>query len=659
MVLPERRILPYGTWPSPISAARVAAGARRLSEVRADGDALYWIEGRPDEAGRAVVMCAEPDGTCREVMPTHFNARTRVHEYGGGALCVDAGAVYASHFADQRLYAMPRGGTLRPLTAEGCAYAEACPDTGRARLIVVREDARAHDREPRAAIVAVAMDGRDSDGYGTVLVEGADFYSDPIVSPDGHHLAWLQWSHPQMPWDGTELWVGAFDAEGRITSAARVTGGPHESVFQPTWSREGVLHLVSDRTGWWNLYQARPASDGTWTLRALCPRAADFGKPQWVFSMATYAHLRDGRLAATYAEDGRWRLCLIDTQTGGVEEVSTPVDVIESIVATGDGLACVAGSPTEAPAIARLSWPGPSLQVVRRSMDDALPPGVVSAPLSVHFSAPVGAAGDDARTVHAFYYPPAHPDVSGPAGDAPPLLVMSHGGPTSAADPTLDLKVQFWTSRGFAVLDVNYSGSTGFGRAYRERLKGQWGIRDVEDVVAGALAMADTGHADRARLAIRGGSAGGFTTLAALVQSQVFSAGASYYGVSDLEVLARDTHKFEARYLDSLVGPYPECRDAYVARSPLHMADRLRTPIILFQGLDDRVVPPNQTSLMADAARRQSVPVACVMYPGESHGFRQAATLVHALESELAFYGRVFGFTPAGPLPPLTIEGLP
>ena len=658
MTPPTRRVLPYGTWPSPLSAARVAAEALRLSEVRADGDALYWIEGRPAEGGRAVVMCAEADGTCREVMPADFNARTRAHEYGGGALCVDGGVVYASHFADQRLYAMPRRGTLRPLTAEGCAFAEACPDSARARLIVVREDARSPDREPSAAIVAVATDGRDRDGHGTVLVEGADFYSDPIVSPDGRHLAWLQWNHPQMPWDGTDLWVGTFDAEGRITDARHVTGGPRESVFQPTWSPDGVLHLVSDRSGWWNLYQAHAATDGAWHLRALCPRDADFGKPQWVFSMATYAHLHDGSLAATYVHEGRWRLCDIDPRTGAVKEMPTPLDVVESIVATRDGLACVAGSPTDAPAVVRLSWPGPSVHVVRRSLEQTLPPDWVSAAVPVHFNAPVGASADKARTVHAFYYPPAHPEAVGPEGEAPPLLVMSHGGPTSAADPTLDLKVQFWTSRGVAVLDVNYSGSTGFGRAYRDRLKGQWGLMDVEDVVAGAVAMADTGRADRARLAIRGGSAGGFTTLAALVRHRVFGAGASYYGVSDLEVLARDTHKFEARYLDSLVGPYPECRDEYIARSPLRMADRLRTPIILFQGLDDKVVPPNQTTLMADAARQQGVPVACVMYAGESHGFRQAATLVHALESELVFYGRVFGFSPAGPLPALAIDGL-
>lgn len=654
-----RSVLPYGTWPSPISAARVAAGALRLSEVRADGDALYWIEGRPAEAGRAVVMCAEADGTCHEVMPAHFNARTRVHEYGGGALCVDGGVVYASHFADQRLYARPNQGELRPLTAEGCAFADACPDPARARLIVVREDARSPDREPRAAIVAVGTDGRDRDGHGVVLVDGADFYSDPIVSPDGQHMAWLQWTHPQMPWDGTELWVGTFDAGGGIRDARLVTGGPRESVFQPTWSRDGVLHLVSDRSGWWNLYQARPTAEGAWHLHALCPRAADFGKPQWVFSMTTYAHLRGGRVAATYVHEGRWRLCLLDPQTGAVDEVPMPLDVIESMVAAGEGLACVAGSPTETPAVVRLSWPGPSLRIVRRSTVEALPPACVSVPVAVQYTAPCGASGQDARTVHAFYYPPAHPDVTGPSGAAPPLLVMSHGGPTSAADPTLDLKVQFWTSRGFAVLDVNYSGSTGFGRAYRDRLKGQWGLMDVEDVVAGAVAMADTGRADRARLAIRGGSAGGLTTLAALMQHRVFGAGASYYGVTDLEVLAEDTHKFEARYLDSLVGPYPECRDAYVARSPVHLADRLRAPVILFQGMDDRVVPPNQTVLMAEAARRQGVPVACVMYPGESHGFRQAATLVHALESELVFYGRVFGFTPAGPLPPLTIDGLP
>ena len=659
MASPHRRILPYGTWPSPLSATRVAAGALRFSEVRVDGDALYWIEGRPSEAGRAVVMCAGPEGPVHEVLPPDFNARTHAHEYGGGAICVDAGVIYASHFADQRLYAAPRVRAPHPLTTGGCAFAEACVDRGRGRLVVVREDARDRSREPRAAIVAVATDGRDHDGHGTVLVEGADFYSDPIVSPDGQLLAWLQWSHPQMPWDGTELWVGHLDPQGQVVARQRVTGGPGESVFQPTWSPDGVLHLVSDRTGWWNLYRAEADDAGAWTLAALCPRDADFGKPQWVFSMATYAHLGDGRIAATYVREGRWQLCLVNPRTRTAADVPLPIDVIESIVATRDGIACVGGSPSQAPMIARVSLPDATVEVVRRSMDESLPEGGVSVPEPVRFTSPAGAREGEARTVHAFYYPPAHAEVSGPVDEWPPLLVMSHGGPTSAADPTLDLKVQFWTSRGFAVLDVNYSGSTGFGRAYRDRLKGQWGRADVEDVVAGAVAMADSGRADRRRLAIRGGSAGGFTTLAALVFHRVFSAGASYYGVSDLEVLARDTHKFEARYLDSLVGPYPACRDEYRARSPLQSAEQLRTPVILFQGLDDRVVPPNQTTLMAEAARRHGVPVACVMYPGEAHGFRQAATLVHALESELAFYGRVFGLVPAGPLPPLVIDGLP
>ena len=647
---PARRVAPYGAWASPLSAARVAAGALRLGEIALDGDEVYWTEGRASEGGRVVLVRHTADGRTLEVTPAGFNVRSRVHEYGGGAIAVHRGDVYFTNFADQRIYAQPGGGAPTPLTVEGFSYADLRVDAGRGRLLAVREDHRRRDIEPAAALVAVPTTG--APGAGVVLVSGADFYSDPVLSPDGRTLAWLQWNHPDMPWDGTELWVADLDDEGTVGTPMKVAGGRDESIFQPEWSPDGVLHFVSDRTGWWNLYRVpelRPPGAGPdvpLAIEPLHPRSAEFGKPQWNFSMVTYAFAGARRIAATYVEDGRWKLAFIETRPVRWEPVNISLDVLESIHASERALYFIGGSPTTAPVVARMTLAAMEPEVLRRSAAEGVEASWISVPEAVTFTVSSASAGSEARSVHAFYYPPVNPDFEAPADTRPPLLVLTHGGPTGAAEATFDPRVQFWTSRGFAVLDVNYSGSTGYGRAYRDRLKGQWGVMDVEDVVAGARAMVESGRADAGRLAIRGGSAGGYTTLAALTFHDTFKAGASYYGISDIEVLARDTHKFEARYLDSLVGPWPASRDVYRARSPLHHADRLSAALILFQGLEDKVVPPNQSEMMAEAARRKGLPVEYHAYPGEQHGFRQADTIVRSLEAELAFYGRVFGFVP-------------
>ena len=627
---------PFGSWPSPLSAARVTAGALRLDQIQLDGGDVYWIEGRASEGGRSVIVRRSGDGEVSDVTPSGFNVRTRVHEYGGGAYTVDEGTIYFSNFADQRIYRQQPGKDPVAITDEGPFFADYRVDRFRSRLIAVRETP-VKGSEHKNDLVAI---GTPTGVPDQVLVEGADFYSDPIVSPDGKFLAWLQWHHPNMPWDGTELWIAVFNTDGSVGSREKVAGGASESIFQPEWSPDSSLYFVSDRTGWWNLYRWRPST----SLRTSGPSydlvhamAAEFGKPQWTFSMVTYAIVDANRIAATYTEGGRWKLAMIDVERREFTPIDLPIEPLESIKANAGGIYFIGGSPTESSAIVALSNPpqGGHYSVLQSAATESFPRAWISVAEAVTFKA-------SDRDVHAFYYPPTNPDVQAPAEDRPPLLVITHGGPTGATTDVLDPKIQFWTSRGFAVLDVNYSGSTGYGRPYRDRLTTQWGIVDVEDVVAGAQAMVAAGKADPERLIVRGGSAGGYTTLAALTFHDTFKCGASYYGISDLEVLQQDTHKFESRYNDSLIGPYPEARDIYKARSPIHFTDRLACPIILFQGLEDKVVPPNQSEMMADAAAKKGLKVKYVTFEGEQHGFRKAENIIRSLEEELAFYRDVF-----------------
>ena len=656
----------YGTWKSPLTAARVTAGALRFDHLVVDDDDLYWVEGRASDAGRYVVVRRSADGQIADVTPAGFNVRTRVHEYGGASYTVHRGTVYFSNFADQRLYRQPPNESPQALTHEGFFYADAHVDPRRDRLVCVREEH--HGSEVTNTIASVALDGSAE----RVLVSGADFYSDPAISPDGSQLAWLQWHHPNMPWDGTELWVAPLHDDGTCAEGRRIAGGDTESIFQPMWSPDGHLYFVSDRTGWWNLYRAGVsgaaggAGAGTAgamiTDAAVLPMEAEFGKPQWIFSQTTYCFIDAQRIAATYTEEGRWKLGLLHLDTREFARVELALEPIESMSAIGDTLYFIGGSPTEPPCIASMGLrpagphpariePPPSIDILRSASSDRIPAEWISVAHPITFES-------NGQRVHAFYYSPQNPDYVAPTGERPPLIVISHGGPTAASLDVLDARVQFWTSRGFALLDVNYGGSTGFGRAYRDRLKGAWGVVDVADCVNGALHLVKEGKADPQRLAIRGGSAGGYTTLAALTFHDTFKAGASHYGVSDVEVLAKDTHKFESRYLDSLLGPYPAARDVYRARSPIHHTDRLSAALILFQGLDDRVVPPNQAEMMADALRRKGLPVAYVPFEGEQHGFRKAENIIRSLEAELYFYGAVFKFAPADPIEPVTIDNL-
>ncbi|MFH0342977.1 MAG: S9 family peptidase [Chromatiales bacterium] len=637
---------PYGSWVSPITSDLIVAKSIGLGSIQSDGENLYWYEMRPEEGGRGVIVCYDGQGTVSALVPPPFNARTRVHEYGGGAFLAADGIVYFSNFEDQRIYRVMAGVAPQALTHEGAfRYADAALDRIRQRLICVREDHSDPSREPSNTVVSLSLAG---DGDAQLLVAGADFYSNPRLSPDGQRICWLCWHHPNMPWDGTELWVSSVRDDGSLGDARRIAGGPKESIFQPEWSQDGgCLFFVSDRSGWWNLY--------CWTsleVKALAPMEAEFGLPQWVFGESAYAQVSPHELACTYSQGGSSHFALLDVDSGKLRAVELPYSAIGSLRSHGREIAFIGASPTEFPSVVTLNLASGSTRVLKRSSDLELDPGYVSAGEPIEFPT------DGGRCAHGFFYAPANEDFIAPADERPPLLVTSHGGPTAATNNGLKLMTQFFTSRGFAVLDVNYGGSTGFGRVYRERLYGQWGIVDVQDCIQGALHLVRQGRVDPKRLAIRGGSAGGFTTLAALTFHDVFTAGASHYGVSDLEALVRDTHKFESRYLDQLIGAYPARADLYRARSPIHALERLSCPVIFFQGLEDKVVPPNQSERMVAALQSKGLPVAYVAYEGEQHGFRQAKNIKRTLDAELYFYSRVYGFDLAQPVEPVTIENL-
>ncbi len=641
----QPQVAPYGSWKSPISADLISTEGRRIIEAVADGEDIYWIEMRSIENGRYVIVRRTPDGETTDVTPPIFSARTRVHEYGGAAFLVNDGTVYFSNFEDQRLYRQSTGSEPQPITSEAdLRYADGVIDTERNRLLCVREDHTDTEREATNALVGIPLDGTDDQ---RVLVSGNDFYSSPRLSPDGTRLAWMTWNHPNMPWDGAELWVGEIGADGSLNHTECVAGGVDESIFQPEWSPDGTLYFVSDRTNWWNLYRYQ---DGT--VEPLCEMEAEFGRPQWIFGMSTYKFVSVNQIICTYTQDGVWHLASLDTVTRRLDSIETPYTSISNLQVLPGGILFNASSSTESASIVRLDLATRQLEVVCRSSEIKIDAGYFSPPQAIEFPTEGG------LSAHAFFYPPQNRDYTAPADDLPPLLVISHGGPTSATSTALDLEIQYWTSRGIAVLDVNYGGSSGYGRAYRQRLNGQWGLVDVDDCVNGARYLAEHGYVDADQLAIRGGSAGGYTTLSALTFRDVFKAGASYYGISDLEAMTRDTHKFESRYLDSLIGPYPEEQNLYRERSPIHFTDHLSCPLILFQGLEDKVVPPNQAEMMVEALRAKGLPVAYVPFEGEQHGFRRSENIQRSLEAELYFYAQVFGFVPADTIEPVMVENL-
>jgi dipeptidyl aminopeptidase/acylaminoacyl peptidase len=643
-----RVVAPYGSWKSPITAEALVTNAVGLDQITLDGDVTYWIESRPSEGGRSVIVRRDARGKLADVTPQPFNARTRVHEYGGRSYTIHGDTIYFANFADQRVYRVKPGAEPEPITPEGAMrYGDFVVDDQRGRLHGVREDHRASDREAINTLVSLQLDGSNDDG-GVVLVSGNDFYSTSRPSPDCARLCWLSWNHPNMPWDGCELWVADLNIDGSLGNHRRIAGGPEESIFQPIWGLDGALYFMSDRTGWWNLYRWRGGR-----VANLLRRRAEFGMPQWALGMTTVAVISATRLLCAWTSRGAWRMGELNVETRKFTPFDLPYSAITGVQANATRAVFLAGSPTQEPAVVELNLKTKRVRTLRESRTVALDPAFIAIPRAVEFPT------EDGLTAHGFYYPPHNPSYRAPTGERPPLLVMSHGGPTSAVNDTLNPRYQYWTSRGFAVLDVNYGGSSGYGRVYRQRLAGRWGMVDVDDCVNGARYLATHDLADPERLAIRGGSAGGYTTLAALAFRDAFAAGASLFGVSDLEALARETHKFESRYLDGLIGPYPARKDRYRERSPIYHVNRIVAPLILFQGLEDRVVPPSQAEKMVAALTRKGLPVAYLAFAGEGHGFRRAETIIRAHEAELDFYSRIFGFALAEQIEPVEIVNAP
>jgi len=640
----KQKIASYGSWKSPITA-KMAAASTQLTEVAVSESDTYWRELLPEQQGRFTIMKRSTDGQLSEAISSPFNVRTTVHEYGGGSYVVNGDVIYFSNFSDQRIYRLDRGTQPRPVTPRvNMRYADGVMDQRRGLMFCVREDHSSSDQHAVNTIVNLGLDGEDS---GRVLVSGNDFYSSPRLSSDGSRLAWITWNHPNMPWDGTELWVARVDSDGSLDDIKPVAGGLTESIVQPEWSPDGVLYFMSDRNCWWNLYRWREGR-----TESVHEAQAEFGRPHWAFGIFTYALESPEQIICSYTTKGDWHLAVLDTIDLKFEPIESPHTEIRYVRAAAGRGVFMAGSPTTPESIVEFDLAKRRFKVIYQSRSEPIDPGYLSTPRAIEFPTSHG------LTAHAFYYPPRTQDFTAPQNTRPPLIVISHGGPTSATMTTLRLPIQFWTTRGFAVVDVNYGGSTGFGREYRQRLYGQWGVVDVDDCVNAANYLVKEGLADERQLVIRGGSAGGYTTLCALPFRHAFKAAASYYGVSDLRLLDKETHKFESHYNEKLIGPYPERRDLYYERSPINFTDRISCPIIIFQGLEDKIVTPGQAELMVKALCAKGLPYAYLTFEGEQHGFRRKENIARALEAELYFYSRIFRIELAEHIQPVKIENL-
>lgn len=623
--------MPFGRWPSPISSSDAISGGIRFADaVQVESGDIYWVESRPDESGRSALVHRDAKGQTRDVGPSNFDVRTRVHEYGGGAFAVRDGVVFAARFDDQRWYRIEPESTPVAFTPEPPAGGElryADLTIGAGWAIAVRETHHDSGAPPANDLVRLDLFGHDEPES---IASGHDFYAAPRISPDGAHLAFLSWDHPNMPWDGTDLWVADIGPDGRIGTPQHVAGGREESVLQPEWSPDGVLHYVSDRTGWWNVY--RRGRDGP---EPVVHGEADHAWEPWNFGYRRYTFLADGRIVSASAGATGDRLVVVADRVARDLEIPGS-SVGPWLAASGTSIFFVASAYDRPSRLVRLDIDSGVVEEIRAPEQPAFSREYASTPEPIVFETPDG-------PTHALYYPPAHPEISGPDDERPPLVVTIHGGPTSSIVAAMNTERLFWTSRGFGVVDVDYGGSTGHGRAYRNRLRGRWGEVDVRDCALAADHLAAAGRVDTGRIVIKGGSAGGFTVLMALALHDTFAAGAARYPVTDLTVLAEETHKFESRYLDSLIGPYPEARALYEARSPLTHADQIDAPVLLLQGLEDRVVPPSQPRAMCQALAERSIDVEYIEFPGEGHGFRSAEARTRALEAELSFFHRVLG----------------
>ncbi|HEY9677294.1 MAG TPA: prolyl oligopeptidase family serine peptidase [Drouetiella sp.] len=654
MTKPTVHLRPYGSWASPISAALIANGGIGLSECRFDNDNLYWLEARPADDGKRILVKLDAQNNLEDVLPNSFDVRSRVHEFGGGTYDVKNGVIVFSNVFNQRIWKSEPGTEPVPLTSKGVyRYADHCLDLKRRLVFTVREDHTFGSQEVINSIVAVSLDPSEHPGFGHVVISGRDFYSSPRVSPDGKHLVWISWNHPRMPWHGCELWIAEIDQSGNILDPKKIAGGVDESVFQPEWLPNGLLTYVSDVTGFWNLYVHDVDARSS---QIMIERENDFGVSQWFFNLNTYAVVSNDLIVCTYSDKGLWRLARIAMDHSNKAYELTDIETIytefRSFTSDGKRVVLHAAGPEDDGAVVSLDLTDNSFSVLRSSAAPSVDPRFISKPELVTFAT---ANGDDG---YAFYYPPTNPHFIGPNDELPPLLVKSHGGPACSAFSSYNLLFQYWTSRGYAVLDVNYSGSIGFGREYRKRIDGQWGVVDVSDCELAAKHLVAEGKADLERLAITGGSSGGYTSLCALTFGQTFKAGAVHFGISDLNMIRTGTHKFGSRYPESLIGPYPEQKDLWIARSPINNMHRLAVPVIFFQGLDDRIVPPDQTEAMVKAIRQKGLPVSYIAYEDERHGFKKPENIIRTIEAEYYFVSQIFGIVPADVIEPVQIENL-
>jgi dipeptidyl aminopeptidase/acylaminoacyl peptidase len=646
---------PYGSWQSPITSALIVAGSIGVSGPNFHKNALYWTESRPQEGGRNVLVKRNEEGLESDVNPAPFNIRTRVHEYGGGAGLIHEDAYYFSNFEDHQVYKQAlNGGQPEHMSDEPqLRFADGTVDPSHQRIIYVVEDHSKSGQEAENYLATMNLDTGKID----LLTKGEDFYAAPALSPNGRQLAWITWQHPNMPWDETTLWLADINQDGDLENQRCVQRSKDLSFQQPYFSPDNALYYISDESGWWNIYQYQK-NDSDINVSNV---KAEFGVPHWVFGQCTYQFTPDGTIVCVYGINNESILATIDLETLNLQVIETPFTSISGLNICDGQLTYIGASSSRFPSVVIQDLNTLETKVIKTSNQLEIDEAYFSKPTTIEFKTGQRKSNPlktDQEVAHGFYYPPTNKDFQGLDNELPPLLLMLHGGPTGATSNALSLAKQFWTSRGVAVLDLNYRGSTGYGRQYRDKLRGNWGITDVEDCVAVCDFLVDQQLADPNRLAIRGGSAGGYTTLCALTFTDTFKAGASHYGVSDLEALALDTHKFESRYLDSVVGPYPERQDIYRERSPIHHTDQLNSACIFFQGLEDKVVPPNQAEMMVKALEDKGLPVAYVPFEGEQHGFRQGKNIKRSLDLELYFYAEVFGFNTADHIEPIEIKNL-
>ena len=640
----EKKIMPYGSWKSPITSELILKDTVALEGVVYEGDDLYWLERLPSEGGRSRVMKKTSDKAPSEQTPAPFNVRTRVHEYGGAPFTVVGERLYFSNFEDNLLYMKVGESQPKPITADSNnRYADAGIDRLNKRLYWIREDHTESSLTPETTIVVMNADGSAE----KIVVSGNDFYSNPRVSPDAKHLAYLTWNHPHMPWDESELWVADINEDGSLLNKRKLTGGSGASIVQPLWSPEGTLYFLSDHSNWWNLMRCYGSRK-----EEVCPVKAEFGSHNSVLGKSDYCFVDENTIIASYSQHGMRQLASVDVWNGRLNPITNRFTSFSSLQSNGNRVAFITASPTEFPRIAVMDTDSKKIEDVKVSSETSLDSDYLSLPEAIEFPTA------NNKTAHALYYAPINRNFAAPKGEKPPLLVHAHGGPVGATSSALNLVKQYWTSRGFALVDVNYGGSVGYGREYRERLRGQWGIVDVQDCANAVRYLIDSGEVDSRRIAIAGGSAGGYTTLASLVFTDIYHAGASHFGLSELESFVLETHKFESHYLHGLIAPYPEEKHVYYERSPINFTNRLSCPVIFFQGLDDKVVPPNQAVPMVEALREKGLPVAYLEFEGEGHGFRKAENIKRSIDGEFYFYSRIFGFEPADDIEPVKIDNL-